>query len=133
MEWEATDARVAMLRGWLEISGPITAAELAKQTSLTEPQVAACLEALEGEGIVLRGHFRSRELKADAAVTPDHLAPHNSQLTTPSEYCHRRLLARIHRLTIDGLRKAVEPVDVATYWRYLVKRHGNSSRRLRRR
>jgi ATP-dependent Lhr-like helicase len=33
-------------------------------------------------------------------------------------------LARIHRLTIDGLRKQIEPVDVATYWRFLAGHHG---------
>jgi ATP-dependent Lhr-like helicase len=34
------------------------------------------------------------------------------------------LLARIHRLTIDGLRKQIEPVDIATYWRFLAGHHG---------
>jgi ATP-dependent Lhr-like helicase len=33
-------------------------------------------------------------------------------------------LARIHRLTIDGLRKQIEPVNVATYWQFLAGHHG---------
>jgi ATP-dependent Lhr-like helicase len=33
-------------------------------------------------------------------------------------------LSRIHRLTIDGLRKQIEPVSVATYWRFLAGHHG---------
>ena len=33
-------------------------------------------------------------------------------------------MARIHRLTIDGLRKQIEPVNVATYWRFLAGHHG---------
>lgn len=44
--------------------------------------------------------------------------------TNEIEWCHRRLLARIHRLTIDGLRKQIEPVNVATYWRFLAEHHG---------
>ncbi len=132
--WEAMEARVAMLRGWLEISGPITVGELADQTSLSESQVAACLEALEGEGTVLRGAFRTLECSDSSPLSlPSPVSNTNSKQSneigdesphSTVEFCHRRLLARIHRLTIDGLRKAVEPVDVATYWRYLAKRHG---------
>ena len=36
-----------------------------------------------------------------------------------SEWCHRRLLARIHRLTIGRLRKEVEPVTAAEFMRFL--------------
>ncbi len=109
--WETTDARIAVLRGWLEVSGPITAEELAVQTTFTESQVSAALEALEGEGVVLRGVFRP----LDGGVEPPH---------SRVEWCHRRLLARIHRLTIEGLRRLIEPVDVSTYWRYLARRQG---------
>ena len=35
------------------------------------------------------------------------------------EWCHRRLLARIHRLTIGRLRKEVEPVTAAEFMRFL--------------
>ncbi len=110
-EWETTDARIGILRGWLEFCGPITATELAEQTTFSESQVSATLEALEGEGVVLRGTFRSLEC--------DVSAPH-----AKVEWCHRRLLARIHRLTIEGLRRAIEPVDVSTFWRYLARRQG---------
>ena len=131
--WETTDARVAVLRGWLEVCGPITSAELANQTTFTESQVSSALEALEGEGTVLRGVFResgecevrSAELKtgvSDKSVVQLHTP--NSELPTPNEWCHRRLLARIHRLTIEGLRRLIEPVDVSTYWRYLARRQG---------
>ncbi|MFM9965046.1 MAG: DEAD/DEAH box helicase [Planctomycetaceae bacterium] len=110
-EWETTDARLSVLRGWLEVCGPITAEELAQQTTFTESQVFVTLEALEGEGTVLRGKFRALE---DGVEPP----------LTRVEWCHRRLLARIHRLTIEGLRRLIEPVDVSTYWRYLARRQG---------
>jgi ATP-dependent Lhr-like helicase len=35
------------------------------------------------------------------------------------EWCDRRLLARIHRLTVDGLRRAVEPATAADLMRFL--------------
>ena len=132
-EWETTDARISILRGWLEVCGPITAAELAEQTTFTESQVSATLEALEGEGTVLRGKFRgevpSSEFRVpneeDGGLAPALLGTRNSELGTLSpEWCHRRLLARIHRLTIEGLRRLIEPVDASTFWRYLVRRQG---------
>ena len=33
-------------------------------------------------------------------------------------------MARIHRLTIDGLRKQIQPVDVHTFWRFLARHQG---------
>ena len=156
-EWETTDARTAVLRGWLEVCGPITAVELAEQTTFTESQVSATLEALEGEGVVLRGVFRSLECggstppSIQSATESDRTKnvdrhdqaesnfvsqpPHSMEggVGAPSiwvtphsrvEWCHRRLLARIHRLTIEGLRRLIEPVDVSTYWRYLARRQG---------
>jgi len=40
-------------------------------------------------------------------------------MPTEIEWCHRRLLARIHRLTIGRLRKEVEPVTAAEFMRFL--------------
>jgi ATP-dependent Lhr-like helicase len=37
------------------------------------------------------------------------------------EWCHRRLLARIHRLTIGILRKEVEPVTATEFMRFLMQ------------
>jgi len=103
-ERSPADVRVSAIRGWLEVSGPTTDAETASLLGITVDQAAAALEALEGEGLVLRGHFR-----------PD-CAGH--------EWCHRRLLSRIHRLTMAGLRREIEPVDVSVYLRYLHHHHG---------
>jgi ATP-dependent Lhr-like helicase len=52
----------------------------------------------------------------------DELSPHPSPLTPHGfEWCHRRLLARIHRLTIGKLRKEVEPVTAADFMRFLLQ------------
>ena len=83
---------------------PTTEAEAAELLGITVDQAAGALEALEGEGLVLRGRFRPEQ--------------------AGQEWCHRRLLARIHRLTMAGLRREIEPVDVGVYLRYLHHHHG---------
>ncbi|MCA8987805.1 MAG: DEAD/DEAH box helicase, partial [Planctomycetaceae bacterium] len=101
-----TDARRDILRGWMESLGPVTSHELAEQLGWTVSQLDATFEALEGEGLVLRGRFRSSDQESEI------------------EWCHRRLLSRIHRLTMEGLRKQIEPVEVETYMRFLFRHHG---------
>ena len=63
--------------------------------------VDAALGALEGEGFVLRGTF-----------TPE---------STDVEWCERGLLARIHRYTLNRLRKEIEAVTAADYLRFLLR------------
>ena len=145
-DWDELEARVTLLRGLLEVSGPVTSGEVAEYLQLPEHQIAASLEALEGEGIVLRGRFRSSGPTTGsspapvAVITPprpaDHEAPaegcgdhHHEPVphvpATPDiEWCHRRLLARIHRLTMEGLRKQIEPVTVEIFLRFLTRHHG---------
>lgn len=149
-DWPSTEARVAILRGLLETSGPITADEAALRTGVTVSQAFAALEALEGEGIVLRGHFtpqrREDWFSPDDSTTGDAPAGETGDsamqnASPPSiedgvedgtegcvedsvEWCHRRLLARIHRLTMEGLRKQIEPVEVDVFMRDLMRQHG---------
>jgi ATP-dependent Lhr-like helicase len=48
------------------------------------------------------------------------------------EWCDRRLLARIHRATIEGLRREIEPVPAAIFLRFLADwQHATSSTRRR--
>jgi ATP-dependent helicase Lhr and Lhr-like helicase len=118
LDWTSVDARIAMVRGLMETCGPTTATKVAQRLSITASQADATLQALEGEGVVLRGRFTPSETLEDFNGTSDAVAG------AEIEWCHRRLLARIHRLTIDGLRKQIEPVGVATYWRFLAGHHG---------
>src|SRR5262249_53287465 len=46
-DWTAEDARVAMVRGLMEVCGPTTSAQIAKQLGIEPGQADACLEALE--------------------------------------------------------------------------------------
>ncbi|MDX1969584.1 MAG: DEAD/DEAH box helicase [Planctomycetaceae bacterium] len=130
-DWDAVSARIFIARGWLEFCGPVTAAELAAHLAWSEPQTAAILEALEGEGAVLRGRYRGE--RGDVSPLGDsHLHADKSGeqspggLTSPRlpDWCHRRLLARIHRRTLAGLRQQIEPVDVAAFQRFLFEYHG---------
>ena len=41
-------------------------------------------------------------------------------LAADLQWCERRLLARIHRLTVSALRKEIEPVGAMDYWQWLL-------------
>ena len=119
------DAWIALVRGRLECCGPVTASRVAADLGLSTGAVEAALEALEGEGFALRGRFTeegSRELAVGSseAESTSQLPTANSLL--PSEWCERRLLARIHRLTLDGLRQQIRPVEAADFVRFLMGR-----------
>ncbi|MFM8582313.1 MAG: DEAD/DEAH box helicase, partial [Planctomycetaceae bacterium] len=190
LECDPLEARVAMVRGLLEVCGPATAGEVATYLALPESATLASLEALEGEGVVLRGRFRPRPPRA---AEPDHRETNPAQtdgsrspgsevggtpqgnaepagsaqsdpnparashadadrcdaghsdaghcdadhcgdghhepvprVETPPdiEWCHRRLLSRIHRLTMEGLRRQIEPVPVEVFVRFLTRHQG---------
>ena len=63
----------------------------------------AALLRLEAEGQILRGRFTS-----SAAI-------HGTEI----EWCNRRVLARIHRLTLGRLRREIEPVNSRDFMRFL--------------
>jgi ATP-dependent Lhr-like helicase len=93
------DALRELLRGRLEILGPVTASELAVSIGVSGDDVDIALAQLEREGVILRGSF----------------TPGTDQL----EWCERRLLARIHRYTLNRLRAEIAPVTAAEYMRFL--------------
>jgi len=99
--------------GWMESIGPTTAIELATRLSCRTQAIDQSLVRLEASGLVLRGQFRP-----NPALSTQHSAL--SGAGAP-EWCHRRLLARIHRLTIGRLRKEVEPVTAAEFMQFLLQ------------
>jgi ATP-dependent Lhr-like helicase len=98
-DWERADAIRELLRGRMEVSGPTTTAELAAILGLPPAEMDAAMIALEAEGFVLRGRFRPGAAE--------------------QEWCDRRLLGRIHRLTIDRLRAEIQPVTPQEFYRFL--------------
>jgi ATP-dependent Lhr-like helicase len=99
--WTSASALVELLRGRLAILGPATAASLADAIGSPLPAVDEALLTLESEGVILRGSF-----------TPGDKAG-------PTEWCDRRLLARIHRYTLNRLRAEIAPVSPADFMRFL--------------
>ncbi|MGH7848463.1 MAG: Lhr family helicase, partial [Candidatus Binatia bacterium] len=93
------------LQGWMEIIGPTTATRLAERLGLPITRIESGLLALEASGIVLRGQFESKD-KGEGQET---------------EWCERRLLARIHRLTLGKLRSEIEPVTAAEFIKFLLR------------
>jgi ATP-dependent helicase Lhr and Lhr-like helicase len=96
------EALAALLVGWLQHSGPIHARTLARLFNLPESAVSDSLLRVEAAGSILRGHF--------TGIRSDEL-----------EWCERRLLSRIHRLTIGKLRREIEPVTAAQFMRWLAR------------
>jgi len=95
----AEEALVAVLRGRLEGSGPVTATALAASLGLEPAAVGGALIALETDGAILRGRY-------DAKVNDE-------------QWCDRRLLARMHRRTVNRLRAEIEPVAARDFLRFL--------------
>ena len=100
-------AAAELLRGWLESTGPVTASGMAERLALPPALVEAGLTRLEGEGQILRGRF-----------TPGAARDGDGKEV---EWCNRRVLARIHRLTIGSLRREIEPVSTADFVRFLLR------------
>ena len=139
LEWNDVDGRVATMRGLLETSGPLTHEEAARRTGTKPNQAFAALEALEGEGVVLRGRFRDSDPVARRVGTAHQNAgygvgnggqcpPYESETESQVEWCHRRLLSRIHRLTMQGLRQQIQPVSPDVFLRFLTHHHGLTSK-----
>ena len=98
--WSVESALVEIVRGRLEGLGPVTAQGLADSLGLKLDSIEAALVALEVEGFVFRGRF-----------TPG---------LHETEWCARRLLARIHSYTLNRLRQEIEPVSNADFVRFLL-------------
>ena len=102
-QWVREDAARELVRGRTEVLGPVTARELVDSLGLPDTAlIDAALLALESEGKLLRGRF---------TPTPG---------TGPLEWCDRRLLARVHRYTLNRLRAEIEPVSAADFMRFLL-------------
>jgi ATP-dependent helicase Lhr and Lhr-like helicase len=98
--YDAAAALVEVIRGRLEGSGPVTVAALAATLDLPVAPIETALAVLQTEGFAMRGTFT-----AGAAAA--------------SEWCERRLLARIHRYTVKRLRAEIEPIEARDFLRFL--------------
>ncbi len=95
---DADEAAVALVRGHLEVCGPVTVDDLVAATGLSPSSLTIALEALRGRGFAVSGRFE-----------PEH----------GEQWCARRLLARIHGYTRERRRAEVRPISQEEWQNFL--------------
>ncbi len=146
-QWSVHDAGVELVRGQLDARGPVTETALANALGLSPSAVRAALATLENEGVAFRlapttAHDEPFAFVADRepdssearngrgaresalkvrAQAPQSVTLHREEDGSRgvTKWCERRLLARIHRYTLDRLRKQIQPVSAAAFVRFL--------------
>jgi ATP-dependent helicase Lhr and Lhr-like helicase len=94
----AEEAAVTMVRGHLEISGPITVNALAAASGLSTSAATVALETLMARGFAVSGRFEPAQ---------------------GEQWCARRLLARIHGYTRERRRAEVRPISQEEWQAFL--------------
>src|SRR5271156_5183626 len=94
------------VQGWMALLGPVTSRTLGVRLGMEPAAIWAAMLVMEMQGTILRGVF---EGSSQAARDED------------VEWCERRLLQRIHKRTLAGLRKQIEPVTPAIYLQWLLR------------
>src|SRR3984885_2912879 len=90
----------------MALLGPVTSRILGVRLGMEPAAIWAAMLVLEMQGTILRGVFEGSSQPArDEDV----------------EWCERRLLQRIHKRTLAGLRKQIEPVTPAIYLQWLLR------------
>jgi ATP-dependent helicase Lhr and Lhr-like helicase len=129
------DALLTLVTGWMSHLGPATASQLSAELGLAASETERTLLRMEASGTILRGNFTGAASLAGApspqecvvlrssgqpgAALPAYEQP--AEQPQETEWCERRLLARIHRLTVGMLRKQIEPVTGAAFMRWLMR------------
>jgi ATP-dependent helicase Lhr and Lhr-like helicase len=88
-----------LLRARLGGLGPVFVDELVLQLRLAREDIEHALLELQSDGAVMHGRFTPGSIK--------------------EEWCERNLLARIHRYTLQRLRREIEPVEPRDFARFL--------------
>jgi ATP-dependent helicase Lhr and Lhr-like helicase len=133
------EALMSLVMGWMSAIGPTTASQLGDRLGLPGSDIEKGLLQMEAAGTVLRGTFTDAAARAGVltpqspvelrstgqpgAAVPSYSSPVPtfSSQEAEIEWCERRLLARIHRLTVGMLRKQIEPVTAAQFLRWLLR------------
>jgi ATP-dependent Lhr-like helicase len=155
-EWTREAALVEIVRNRLQGLGPVTVDQLAASLGATASETQTALLALESEGFVLRGQFNNIDRISEPTLplppgegwgegeraelshpSPSFPLPQgereasrgaeSTRTELNTEWCERRLLARIHRYTVDRLRAEIEPVTAADFLRFLFEWQGVTS------
>jgi ATP-dependent Lhr-like helicase len=114
------DALLASVTGWMSHVGPGTASELGEMLGLQPSEIEKTLLRMEASGAILRGKFTGTA-DTRTGVSAPHVQGQHEHAPPEHEWCDRRLLARIHRLTVATLRKQIEPVKAAQFMCWLLR------------
>jgi ATP-dependent helicase Lhr and Lhr-like helicase len=115
------DAVLAAVQGWMAHLGPTTASEIGDLLGLPAFEIEKALLRMEASGAILRGKFRPTDSRKDDSHKDDSRLVSSAANEPETEWCERRLLARIHRLTVATLRKQIEPVKAAQFMTWLLR------------
>ncbi|MGA9507886.1 MAG: DEAD/DEAH box helicase [Candidatus Sulfotelmatobacter sp.] len=114
------DALLTLITGWMSHLGPVSATQLGEILGIPAPDILGALLRMEASGTVLRGNFSGSSVQPGARPAPvEGVAVFTQEHEV--EWCERRLLARIHRLTVATLRKQIEPVTAAQFMQWLLQ------------
>jgi ATP-dependent helicase Lhr and Lhr-like helicase len=100
------DALLAAVTGWMSHMGPTSSDQIGGLLRIPASDVENALLRMEATGAILRGNFTGKTA---------------SDKKESQEWCERRLLARIHRLTVATLRKQIAPVTAAQFMHWLLR------------
>src|SRR5262249_15026044 len=103
------ESLLVLVSGWMSHIGPTASSELGQLLGIEAAEIEKTMLRLEASGSILRGSFTDSTARTRMPGPHDH------------EWCDRRLLARIHRLTVATLRKQIEPVTPAQFMRWLLR------------
>jgi ATP-dependent Lhr-like helicase len=96
------DALLACVTGWMAHVGPITSIALGEFLGIAPSEIENTFLRLEASGSILRGRF-------------------TNSAGEETEWCDRRLVARIHRLTLGTLRRQIQPATAAQFMHWLLR------------
>ncbi|MBS0381054.1 MAG: DEAD/DEAH box helicase [Proteobacteria bacterium] len=140
--WTRDDALPELLRARLGCAGVTDAAALASTFAVPRSDIEIALAKLEREGTAMRGRFtgctsaESAQGGADGSVdsttdpesvawlgrdrSPGACGRMPNAPVQEEQWCERSLLARIHRRTLQRLRREIEPVAPRDFMRFLL-------------
>jgi ATP-dependent Lhr-like helicase len=107
----ADEAVLTAVQGWIAHLGPTTASEIGDLLGVPATEIEKALLQIEASGAILRGKFRSADSRPATSAASE----------SETEWCERRLLARIHRLTVATLRKQIAPVTASQFMTWLLR------------
>ncbi|NRA36646.1 MAG: DEAD/DEAH box helicase, partial [Planctomycetes bacterium] len=111
-KWDGDKACSFLIRARVAVKPMVEARLIADYLHIPLAMVELQLQAVETEGELLQGTFTENAVSGNIV-----------------EWCERRMLLRVHNMTIEGLRERIKPVKVADFMRFLFRYQGLQGQR----